>query len=155
MFNKYDKEIKLNSLLKDHNGKLNSNMMTKKLIANNGSLVRQKPIEKPNKTTNGSKDERQLSDAPEFFKPDLGMKHEKFESNGRLQGVYKETKPIRKYSTEPIVAMVHQKPSDVYTDASKQYQDGLTAADNGVPSTLNKQLAMMSTKYVKPSLCHL
>jgi len=80
------------------------------------------------------------------------MNKEKFESNGRLQGVLKETKPIRKYSTEPVVAINHQKLSDVYTDASKQYQDGLTAADNGVPSTLNKQLTMMSIKYVKPSV---
>lgn len=138
-----DKEKKLNRLLLDNNGKLNSSIMSKKLKVKGGSLI---------KSSNAPRDEKQLTDPPKFFKLDTNMKHEKAEFSAQQHPVYKEVKPKHKYSTEPIVSINHQKASDIYTDASKQATDGLTAADLGIPSTLNKQLTMMSIKYVKPSV---
>jgi len=147
-----DKEKKLNALLIDTNGKLNSKLMTQKLKIKGGSLIKDKPQSKTENKSDSPRDERQLTSAPKFFKPTSEMLHNKFQYNGQILREYKDYKPKRKYSTEPLVKMIHKKQDDIYEDASKQYQDGLTAADNGAPSTLNKQLTMMSTKYVKPSV---
>jgi hypothetical protein len=80
------------------------------------------------------------------------LQHQKSEYSGTITPIYKEVQPKRPYSTEPIAPLTHINARDIFTDASKQVPDGLTAVDLGIPSTLNKQLTMMSTKYVKPSV---
>ncbi|MFO0002851.1 MAG: hypothetical protein ACK559_17130, partial [bacterium] len=78
------------------------------------------------------------------------MIHNKEESVAQIKPIFKEVQPKHEYSTQPIVQLNHRKKSDYYVDASKQVQSGLEAVDLGLPSTLNKQLMMMSSRYVKP-----
>ncbi len=103
-----DKEKKLNALLIDTNGKLNSKLMTQKLKIKGGSLIKDKPQSKTENKSDSPRDERQLTSAPKFFKPTSEMLHNKFQYNGQILREYKDYKPKRKYSTEPLVKMIHK-----------------------------------------------
>ena len=100
-----DKEKKLNRLLLDNNGKLNSSIMNKKLQVKGGSM---------NKSNNAPKDERQLTDPPKFLMLDNNIKRENADYNAQIHPIFKEVEPKQKYSTGPIVSMNHQKASDIY-----------------------------------------
>ncbi len=65
--------------------------------------------------------------------------------------VFRENKKV-KYSTDPLLKMEHNKLGYRYKPVSQQVDDGLKAADKGIPNTLNKSLALMSSRYINPSI---
>jgi len=157
-----EKETKLNDILKKNEDKIDSNILKSIKMRKNTSddsaiLKRQKPQKQSKLVSSNTKigeprDERQLTSAPEFFKPKLEVKHNYEKSVGQLQNKFVNYKPYGKYNSEPLVKLEHVNPTDGYGYTADQAADGLHAADLGYPSTYNGKLVMLSTKHVKPDL---